>query len=813
MRIAPRWRKLLRDADAVQGRILMAIAAIAIGVYAVTAIAAAGSILLREMTRNYAATNPASALIDLGSVDPALVEAVRRDPVVAAAEATAIVTARAARGPDEWVRLLLFVIPDFETLSVNTVFPQHGAWPPPPGTILLEREALTFLGATVGGSVTVQTPTGSKQAVTVSGTVHDPSLAPAWQEQTAYGYLTPDTLAALGGPPTPDTLKVVVRDASDQTRVDAAATALARTLRAQGLTIHQIRIPPTGRHPHQTQMTAVLAMFLIFALLAQALAASLTASMIDGLLAQQVRQIAVMKAIGARTGQVAGLYLTAILAMAVVAVAVGLPLGLYSGGRIAGVVAALLNFNIASAEVPVWLILAVGACGILIPVAFAFVPVGKAARITVREALSDQGIARGTGTADRIIGALTRLSGTWLSGIDRTLLLAIRNAFRRRGRLALTLLLLSAAGGMFLASANVQKAWDAYIAASAQDRDYDLELRIDRPVPTADLLAMAAEVPGVVTVEPWSVTAAAPARADGLTVVRTYPDGGHANLEFRSLPAADRLSHLVLLDGGVPNDAWAAAGDDGAILINQSAQILLGHPKAGDTIALTVEGRTASYRIAGVVRQIVTPPAVYAPASAYQAATGTQGRTDAMRLVTDRHEAAAVDGIANTVEARLGEAGIRVLRSLSEAQFDRAVGDHVKVLVVLLVIMAVLMAVVGLLGLASAQGSSVAERTRELGVMRAIGGTTPVIVRNVIAEGVVIGLISVVPALLLALPLAAGIGRLVGTLSFGLPLPLTLSMPALELWLGIVLFGAVLASLVPARHAAKLTIRETLAYA
>ncbi len=127
--------------------------------------------------------------------------------------------------------------------------------------------------------------------------------------------------------------------------------------------------------------------------------------------------------------------------------------------------------------------------------------------------------------------------------------------------------------------------------------------------------------------------------------------------------------------------------------------------------------------------------------------------------------------------------------------------------------MSALMAVVGLLGLASAQGASVAERTREFGVMRAIGGTKAVIIRNIIAEGVFVSWMSLVLAALLALPLAAAIGDLVGTLSFGLPLPLRLSLPALGLWLAILTGGAIAASLAPALSAARLTIRETLAYA
>lgn len=804
MRIATRWWKLIRDFDAIQGRILMAIAAIAVGVYAVATIASAYAILTREISRNYIATNPASALLDVGVVDAALVEAVRERPDIAAAEAASIVAARVEYRPGEWVRMLLFVVPDFDALRVNKVFPEAGAYPPKPGSILLEREALAFLSGKIGGTVRLQTPTGPKVSVMVSGTVHDPSLAPAWQEQAAYGYLTPETFAAVGGDPTPNILKVVVRDAlHDQRKVDAVVGELALALKARGLDVHQIQAPPTGRHPHQNQMTAVLTMFLVFAILALVLSAFLTASMIDGLLAQQARQIAVMKAIGARTRQIVGLYLVGIFAVAGLAVSAGVPLGVISGQAFADIIAQLLNFDIASHGLPHWLILALVVGGLAIPLTFALVPIRKAARATVREAISDYGVSRQVFGAGRFDVSLTRLKG-----IDRTLILAIRNTFRRRGRLVLTLMLLAAAGAMFLASLSVQKAWGQFIAASAQDRDHDLELRLDRPAPTAALLAIVAGAPGVRKVEPWSVASAAATRPDGLAVVRTYPDGGHGSLAFQSLPAPARLSHLVMLEGRLPRP-----GEDDAIVLNQGARALLGRPPVGSTIRLTVEGGAASYRVVGVVRQIVTPAAVFVSPAGYQDITGTGGKTNAVRIVTADHGVAATSAVASAVEARLGAAGMRVVLSTSEAQVDGAVGGHVRILVVSLVIMSILMAVVGLLGLASAQGTSVTERTREFGIMRTIGGTKRVIVRNVIAEGLFTGLMSVVLALVLALPLAAAIGNLIGMLSFGLPLPLTLSLPGLGLWLAIVAVGSVVASLVPALNAAKLTIRETLAYA
>jgi putative ABC transport system permease protein len=802
MMISTRWRKLFRDFDAIQGRLLMAVAAIALGIFAVSLIGTAYAILTREISGNYLATNPASAIIDLGAVDPKMVDLIRRDPAIADIEATSIVTARIELRRDEWVPLLLFVIPDFSRLRISKVTPQSGDWPPPVKTILLEREAMKFLGRSLGDQVRVQMPSGRTASLVVSGSVHDPALAPAWQEQMAYGYVTPETFAALGGNPVPELLKVVVRDAvHDQRKVDAAVTSLAAALTEQGYPIHQIQVPPTGRHPHQGQMTAVLTLFLIFALLALVLASVLVASIIDGLLAQQVRQIAVMKAIGARWRQIVGLYLAGVLAIASMATAIGLPLGVVAGRGFADVIATLLNFDIRSHAISFAVIAGLTIGGVAIPLAFAFVPINRAARLTVREAMSDFGVSSAPARS-WIDSLLARIRG-----LDRTLLLSIRNAFRQRGRLVLTLGLLASAGGMFVASTSVQTAWDYFVSASAHDRDYDLELQLNGYAPTSDVLNLVSNVRGVAKVEPWSVTPAAIARADGLTVVRTYPDGGHASLDFRAMPRADSLAHLVLLRGSLPSE-----GQDDKLVVNQGAWNQLGRPDIGASVALTVAGRTATYRLAAVVRQIVTLPSAFVSRAAYQGTTRTRNQTNAIRIVTEDHAAASVDLVSKKIEAELAGASIHIAKSISEARMDSAVGGHVKILVVSLIAMSILMAIVGLLGLASAQGISVAERTREFGIMRTIGGTNAVIIRNVVAEGLFIGLLSFMAAIVLSLPLTMGIGRLVGTMSFGLPLPLMLSHAGLVIWLAILVGGSVLASLIPAFRAARLTIRETLAY-
>lgn len=801
--ISPRWRKLLRDLRTAKGRMTMMVLAIAVGIFGVGTILSAYSILTREISRNYLDTNPASALIELDKVSDSLVDSVRLRSGIAAAEASSTLVARIEVKPNEWMPLLLFVVKDFNAMRINTFRPESGAWPPQDGSILLEREALPLVNAKVGEKLRVQTPNGPKREVSISGLVHDPGLAPAGQEQTVYGYITPSTLVMLGETNTLHILKIIVKDQPFSIKaIESTVSELSGWLKQQGNTVKEIRIPPPGKHPHQNQMNSILVMMLIFSLLALTLSAILTATMIVGLLAQQVRQIGVMKAIGARSWQIAGLYLTLIVLVGIVAVVLGLPLGILTGRFFAKVVSELLNFTIYSEVIPGWVYIVQVLAGILVPFFVALIPIFRATRTTVQEAIHDFGTSRKSFGSRRL--------DTWLGkirGLDRTLILALRNTFRRRGRLLLTLSLLAAAGGMFMTSLNVKTAWEQNLADAASDRHYDLEIRLNRPEAEGKVLATVASVPGVQKVETWNIMPAAATRPDGLEIVRTYPDGGHGSFTIRSVPAETKMVQLTQQSG-----RWLQQGDTDAVVLNHTAHALFPNVKVGEPINLTVNGSPVILHVVGIVREIITPAAAYVSPDAFAKVIGKSGQTNALRIVMKEHDTKTISAVTKEIERALEKENVSMKVDISETRLDSALNGHVYILIFALIMMAVLMAVVGGLGLMSTMGINVVERTREFGIMRTIGGKSGTVIRNVISEGIFIGLMSWTFAIVLSLPVSFYVGRLIGNLSFKTPLPLVLSPMAVVIWLTIIVLGSIAASAYPAWQASRLTIRETLAH-
>ncbi len=108
-----RWRKVLRDLWLNELRTLLAVLAIAIGIFGVGSILSAYAILTREINVNYMATNPASAILYVDKADRDLAKAVEALPGVAVAEPRRTISARMLIGPNEWRPLLLYVIDEF----------------------------------------------------------------------------------------------------------------------------------------------------------------------------------------------------------------------------------------------------------------------------------------------------------------------------------------------------------------------------------------------------------------------------------------------------------------------------------------------------------------------------------------------------------------------------------------------------------------------------------------------------------------------------------------------------------------------------
>src|SRR5262249_15035508 len=152
--------------------------------------------------------------------------------------------------------------------------------------------------------------------------------------------------------------------------------------------VREVQVPALRQHPHQAQMTTAQLVLLVFSALLFGLSAVLVATLLSAMLARQVREIGVMKALGARTGQLAGLYAAAVAAIGAPAWACALPLGALGARAMIGGIGAMMNLALADRSIPAWVFVAQAAAGLALPLALAALPIRRACRLTVRDALA-----------------------------------------------------------------------------------------------------------------------------------------------------------------------------------------------------------------------------------------------------------------------------------------------------------------------------------------------------------------------------------------------------------------------------------------
>lgn len=811
-----RARKVVADFWQERTRSVLVVAAIALGIAAFSAVLSSYAILERELNLGYLASNPASFTLRTGPLDDEVVRIVAQSEGVAAAEPRRLVSGRIKAGPAQWRNLMLFVVRDYSDIRVSTIRPETGAWPPGPGEMLIERDAFQVAKAQVGDRVMVKTPKGEFVTLAVTGGVHDVGQAQARMENTVYGYITLATLAQLGEEPTLDQLKVLVSgDRFDRDHIARVADDVKRLVESRGLSAGRVEIPDPGRHPHADLMGMLLLAISSFGLLVLVLSGVLVINLLTALMASQVRQIGMMKAIGGSRIQIAQIYFAQALLLGACAVVVGVPSGVLGGRALCLYLARFLNFDMTSFAVPPWVYLLVALVGLATPLLAAAIPVWKGSGISVWTALSDFGVTdRGFG-ASRLDRALANVSG-----ITRPLLLAIRNSFRRRTRLALTVVTLTVGGVFFMSALNIRASMINTIDTLFASKRFDLSLNLGGMVEMEGLARAISKTPGAREFEGWIVSdatlvregpAAPPPSSEGGLHGATPAGGEHAAGTARRFPVlgVQPGTRLLQLDIGEGRDLRPDETD--ALVANTALTVRHPEIRVGRTVVLRTGPAETRWRVVGIAREAFSPPTAYVSRAFFEQA-GHVGMANSARIALDRPDSASIASFREVLDRNLEAEGIRALSTLSTAESRYGFDQHMLMVYIFLIVMSVIIGAVGGLGLMTTMSINVLERRREMGVLRAIGASARVVWLIVVAEGLTMGLMSFSLATIAAGPLAWVLGDFIANAMFRTGLNFRFDANGLWIWLLASAALSLVSSFLPAWHASRSPVREALGF-
>lgn len=793
--IAPRWFKVFRDLRLHLPRTALVILAIVVGLTGAGAVLDTWSLMRRVTAQAYQASNPASATLRVDSVSAATVASIRAMPTIAAVQARRTVSGVVRTRADPTPRpLVLFALDDFTTGSVGKISGEQGEWPPRAGTVAIEHSSLDFGSVALGDSITLQMGDSAAVTVAVSGVARDVGLAPGWMEHLVYAFAAPSTLTMLGAPTTFNELQIVVRDRTlDRDGTRRVAFEVKQQLERDGHRVRNVDVPVPGQHIHAAQINSLLFTQGAFGAIALLLSGILVINLVAAMLAGQVREIGVMKVLGATSQQLAAMYLLPACVLGLIASAISIPLAAIIGRAYADFTAEMLNFSTRGIAIPSQVFVWQLAVGIVFPILAATIPVWRGCRISVGDALRDVGIE--VGGASARIGGITRLLGR-MSNVSRPVLLSLRNAFRKRQRMMLTLLTLATGGAVYIGALNLKESVRGAVDLLFGVQQFDLSVRLARPTTPDSVERAIATVSGVARVEAWSATRASVAHADSTS--------GNAFLISAPTSGTTMLKHDMVAG------RWLLEHDTRALVVNK--RLLDDEPSlhVGDSVALNIAGKLSAWQIIGVVESGMAPTA-YAPRNVIAAMT-LQGRVDRIVVASTPRTAASQLELMQRIRDVLADDGFAVESGQLMIEQRRVVEDHLLMVASFLGAMSQLMIVVGGLALASTMGMAVLERTREIGVMRAIGARHGAIMMMIQIEGLVIALLGWALAIPLSLPVSIVLGEAFGRIMLPVPLTYIPEFSGIVEWFGVVLVVSLVACAVPAWRATRITTRAALAY-
>ncbi len=795
--LAPRWRKVIRDMWQNKTRTILVVMSVAVGVFAIGVVMGAQRTFLTALNSSYGESNPASGRVIInGEFSDNLVETVSNLREVAVAEGRRSANLRyRLNETDEWQTMDLSTVADFEEMAISKILPKGGEWPPPDKTMLMEMRSLEWLGAEIGDTIYIETSKGKIRVMEISGIVRDQNGPPASITGVPDGYVNRETLDWLNESRDFTQLAfTVAENPLDRDHIESVGELIRSKIEKSGLEVIFIAVPPPGQHPLNTILQPLLLILTGLGGLALGLSGFLVINIISAILSQQTRQIGIMKSIGARSGQVMRLYFMTAAFYGILALLIAVPLGSLGGWGLTVFMADFFNVELVGFTVSPQVVLIQAVIALLVPLLAAFFPVIFGTRITVREAISDYGLGRGQFGSSLIDRLLQRIKG-----LSRPVMIALRNTFRRKTRLVLTLFTLILAGTTFITIFTMRDSMLATLDNILSLWQFDINVSFGQTYRINRIEQILAEVPDIEAFESWGGTGVRRLRDD---------DTESDNMFLTALPAETEMLQPDLLEG-----RWLLPEDSTAVVIN--TDFIQDEPDigVGDSLVLKLGGtKEITWRVVGVIQGTTIGPGLYVNYDYYTELVSEVNQAGQIQINTVPTDREGQSAIAQKLEVEFERAGLDVADIDTIADVRSRVEFGFNFLLSFLLTMTMVLAAVGGLGLSGTMSINVIERVREIGVMRAIGASDRAVLQIVLVEGFIIGMLSWSLGALLAFPLSRFLSNQLGLALLENSLKYTYSVSGLTIWLIIAVVLSIIASYLPARSASRLTVWEVLAY-
>jgi putative ABC transport system permease protein len=799
------WHKGWSDLWHHKSRTLLAVSSIAAGVFSVGAIFGMVDQLLTGMDAAHRAVAPSHINIILRNyVDQEVVDDLKELDGVEDIDPVNQITVRYKINPGDRWELGTLVQRDYENQIYDEVALKEGAWAEG-GRIGIERLSSEYWETGIGDSVIFDVG-GEERAFEINGTVRHPFVQPPLFGGQAHFFTDAEGLSEFGIPEGLHGQLLVRVDAYSLERSKEVAADIRSELGERGIGVVVTLYQDPEMHWGRMFVEGINAVMQVMAAAALLLSVILVFNTMTALITRQTDQIGVLKSIGGTSRDIMRVYFVEVLTLGALALVIALPAGAAFAFLMSQWFLNLFNIDYETfvlSPLAAWL--QVGAA-LFAPLIAAFQPILRGARMTVREALATYGIGSDYGDSP-FDKAVERVAARFLSSLFAV---SLGNLFRRKGRLTLTLFVLVTAGVMFLVVMTLISSTNLTLDNELARRAFDVRIGLNRSQPAEKILPLVNAEAGVTSVELWYSRNATLLRAG-----ERLEDSAGLGAQLIGIPSNTNMYRPVIVSG-----RWLDADDADNVIVLSQETADRNDLNVGDIVTLDLgDLGESSWEVIGTYRVVYgggfTVEPIYTPITALEEITG---RTDEGTQVLIRAENADTLESAAALAERLNErleaedVGIDFYTSLVPLEERDYVNNQFASVIFTLLGLAMIAAAVGAIGLSGALAISVVERTREIGVMRAIGAQSNTLSMLYLMEGALQGLLSWLIAAPVAYVLSQPLARLLGQRMLDLDLDYAFNLPAVFIWLAVVMFFAVVASIYPARLAARARVRENLMY-
>lgn len=798
------WYKIWFDIWHNKTRTVLTVLSIAAGVFAVGAIFGMSDMMLSNMDKSHQAVLPTHFIgyMDV-VVDRETLLSLREVPGVEDIEPfnSANVVYK-LRPEDEWRQGIIQMRDDYEHQKYELLQLRGGQWPNGKNEIAVERMGAQFLDIGIGDSVIFKI-NDKERVLPITGFVRHPFVPPPQFMDLAFFFMDAQGMERLGIPQGKFSAFYVRVTPYSEEYAREVATAIKDKLAKQNINVGGFQYEDPNKHWGRTYLDAMTQVQELLALICVVIGAILVFNTISNLITQQTNQIGILKAIGGRMPTIVGMYMVSALVYGTLAFIIALPLGAIVAHSITKLFLNLFNIDYDIFHISRNAVILQALCALLAPLLAGLPPILKGAGITVRQAIASYGLGGGyrSGRLDRVVEAVgARLLPSHYAT-------ALGNMFRHKGRLILTQVVLITAGASFLMVMSLNSSLDLTLDNYFGRLHYDTRMYFNNIERADQIIPLAESVPGVEKIE-LDYSQQANLFMEGQQV----KDAG-LSTNIRGIRAGSDIYEPLIVAG-----RWFRMQDAGRVLVipRQTAEDY--KINVGDiiTLDLGVYGKE-DWQVIGLYEPVFvggfSSPNLYAPMETLYKISKKYNQASQIMIRTTVHDRASVVAIAKNLKDVFERHSLKV--SASEHQADaRATNEwQFSIVTSMLLALSIIVAVVGGIALMGALSIGVIERTKEIGVLRAIGARSRTILGIFVMEGVLQGMISwiiAIPLSILVSPMAAS---QLGHIMFGATLDYQYNWMAVLVWLVIIVAVSILASIMPARGATRISVRDSLAYA